>query len=572
MAIKNLDELIGKVLKDTYKIKKRLGGGGMGAIFEASHLRLSRRFAVKVLLPALTINPEALARFRQEAEITSALENRHIIEIIDFDKMSDGLQYMVMELLEGEDLAHRLEKVGVLDPNLIRSIMRQATFALAAAHESERSVIHRDLKPENIFLCRDGDSVKILDFGISKIREGAEVKKGEHSLTKASTVLGSPYYLSPEQASGDSANIDQRSDIFSLGVCLYLMLTGELPFPVQEEETMSDVLRRICVAEPLPVRDHTGCSWITPEISEVVYQALQKKPGDRFATMREFGEAFETAVIGQEEAETQVEFQLPLDGTPIPREDEPGLSTLPGIGLRNPRQVIGNTIADYMSEPFCAADTTRTETDEPPPTTDTLSVPVKPYHKTMVIIAAVAVVALVGSAILLGLGTLADEGSGQKVVRPRLPATVKVKLPAQPKPTPDAKVVVTAIKQDFRPDSKVMVAVRIPTKQVRPKVEPKRQTRPKPKVKRKVRRPKPVPVPAKKAFGSLRVATMKGSDPFGGAKVYLITRSGKRYLGTTPLRLKRVEMGTYQVEVKHGSVTKRRKVTIGAKTRIIIEF
>jgi eukaryotic-like serine/threonine-protein kinase len=189
----DVNGLIGQVLHDTYRIDRLLGEGGMGAVYAASHLRLARRFAIKMLFPAVAEHPEAMARFKREAEVTSALGHPNIVEVIDFYHMPDGTPYLVMELLEGEDLGARLLRTGRLPLDEAASILRQATSGLQAAHQL--GIIHRDLKPQNIFLCRrreGGSLVKVVDFGISK------VLGSRSSMTKTHALLGTPNYMAPE--------------------------------------------------------------------------------------------------------------------------------------------------------------------------------------------------------------------------------------------------------------------------------------------------------------------------------------------------------------------------------------
>jgi len=236
---------VGQVLAATYRLDRLLGRGGMGAVYEASHLRLSRRFAIKVLYPSLLSDAQALVRFYREAEITSQLGHPHIVEVVDFQHEEGAPPYIVMELLEGEDLTARVRRKGPLPLVQAASILRQACSALHAAHE--RGVIHRDLKPGNVFLARRGahdDYVKILDFGISKML-GAQVE-----LTTDRSVIGTPGYMAPEQATGRTASVDRRTDVFAMGALLYYMLSGSSPFAASNEPA---TLYRIVHEEPDPL-------------------------------------------------------------------------------------------------------------------------------------------------------------------------------------------------------------------------------------------------------------------------------------------------------------------------------
>jgi len=280
------DTLEGQVLHDTYLVEHLIGEGGMGAVYEASHLRLSRRLAVKVLSAKLAEFPEAMSRFRREAQITSKLGHPHIIEIIDFNETEEGAPYIIMELLEGEDLEIRLRRQSPLPLPLVGTIVAQTASALHAAHEE--GIIHRDLKPSNIYLCRQGDYtdvVKVLDFGISKM-QGAQ-----SALTRAHTVIGTPWYMSPEQARGMSAEVDLRTDIFALGSILYEMVGGRPPFVGQ---TPDAVLYQVVHEAPPSLGGLR--QGIPAELEQAVARAMAKDREDRFPGMRQFAEAVAAAL------------------------------------------------------------------------------------------------------------------------------------------------------------------------------------------------------------------------------------------------------------------------------------
>src|SRR5688500_13931959 len=219
---------VGSVVAETYQVTRLLGRGGMGSVWEANHLRLpGKRVAIKVLNTDASADPEALLRFRREAEIASRLGHPNIVEVHDFNALPDGTPYLVLEYLAGESLARRLERSNLsLDETF--SIIRQVASALAAAHRE--GIIHRDLKPPNVFLVpTDVDGVmveraKVLDFGISKIRGSTTVQ------TQDTAILGTPQYMAPEQATGNHAAVDARTDVFALGVMIYEMLSGQPAF------------------------------------------------------------------------------------------------------------------------------------------------------------------------------------------------------------------------------------------------------------------------------------------------------------------------------------------------------
>ena len=212
-----IDPLVGIVIDGRYLIESVLGEGGMGVVYLATHTALNKRFAVKVLRGEIARDEEIMRRFVREAQSSTAIGHSNIVDISDFGKLDDGTAYFVMEHLDGEPLTDRIRR-GAMPTSEVLHICAQIAAALAAAHG--RGIIHRDLKPDNIFLIRRGGDdrfVKILDFGIAKVG-GANAK-----LTRTGMIFGTPHYMSPEQAAGQS--VDSRTDIYALGVILFEMLT-----------------------------------------------------------------------------------------------------------------------------------------------------------------------------------------------------------------------------------------------------------------------------------------------------------------------------------------------------------
>jgi serine/threonine-protein kinase len=279
---------VGTVLAGTYEVTGLIGRGGMGAVWAARHLRLPKRVAVKVLLAAAQAGSEDYARFRREAEIASRLGHPHIVEVLDFNELPTGTPYLVMELLEGENLAYRLQR-GPLDLAAALELTRQIASALNAAHRQQ--VVHRDLKPENIFLCaRDldgtaGDHVKILDFGISKIW-------GSHSVhTQTSTMLGTPQYMAPEQVTGQHQLVDGRTDQFALGAIVVEMVTGR---PLFQGASIAEVVHKV-VYEPLPALA-ARAPHLPAAVVSALERALSKHPGERFPDIVAFVAALRGAL------------------------------------------------------------------------------------------------------------------------------------------------------------------------------------------------------------------------------------------------------------------------------------
>ena len=264
--------LIGQVLGDRYRIEALLGEGGMGAVFRARHLSLDRAVAVKVLKPSLSDDEQVAKRFDREALAVSKLDHPNCVQVIDFGTTPKGMKYLVMQYLEGKELR---ELTGVSLPvEQAVSIGVQVLRALEHAHK--RGLVHRDLKPENIFLVRDDDGqdmVKLVDFGIVKLLEGA----GQEKLTRMGMAFGTPTYMSPEQAAGGT--IDERTDLYAVGVLLYEMLTGAPPFDADEPGIL---LRMHILADPPPLPDT-----IPAPVAQVVSRLLAKEPGERYADAHE---------------------------------------------------------------------------------------------------------------------------------------------------------------------------------------------------------------------------------------------------------------------------------------------
>jgi serine/threonine-protein kinase len=259
----------------------------MGEIYEAEHVRLSgKRVALKVLHPLFMADQTTYVRFRMEAQIVSALGHAHIIEVSDFNELEGGQPYMVMEWLDGEDLGQRLERDGPPGPAGLARLVRQSASALQRVHEQK--IVHRDLKPGNIFLLGDpaGEPlVKLLDFGISKIKSGQHrlAPEDQPALTRDKTILGTLHYMSPEQAAGAVRAIDHTTDIFSLGVIAYLCLSERLPF---EARSLGAYILEVNKKTPTPVTDLAPD--LHADVDRVLSRAMAKKPARRYQRAETF--------------------------------------------------------------------------------------------------------------------------------------------------------------------------------------------------------------------------------------------------------------------------------------------
>jgi serine/threonine-protein kinase len=257
----------------------------MGAVYEARHNGTGRRVAVKLIAgEALAKSADIVSRFQREAMATGAIESQYIAHVTDTGvDPSSGSPYMVMELLVGEDVEQAVKRLGPLPPDVALRVGAQACLGLQRAHEA--GVIHRDIKPANLYLTRrDGGEVlvKLLDFGIAKMKAEQFNQAEGKSLTRTGTMLGSPLYMSPEQALGKKT-IDHRTDLWSLGVVLYEALTGVTPHG--DAETVGELLVRICSHPPRVVQEHAP--WVTPDVAAIVHRALALDPAARFATAAE---------------------------------------------------------------------------------------------------------------------------------------------------------------------------------------------------------------------------------------------------------------------------------------------
>jgi serine/threonine-protein kinase len=279
----------GSIVAGTYRVIRPIGAGAMGEVYEATHARLAGRYAIKVLQPQVAAHKEALERFRREAEITSSLRHPNIVHIMDFNRLPDGSPYLVMEYLEGLDLAARLHQTGPPPLEEAVVLIGQIASALAAAHS--RGVVHRDLKPHNVCLVplpgQSRSVVKVVDFGMSKIRSAAG------QLTRERAIIGTAHYMSPEQALGKVDQIDHRTDQFALAVMAYEMLTGKYAFWGENEPA---ILFQVVHQTPPPlVLAHPATPSRRNALAAVVERALDKDKEKRYGSILEFAHAFEDA-------------------------------------------------------------------------------------------------------------------------------------------------------------------------------------------------------------------------------------------------------------------------------------
>lgn len=271
---------IGDVIQGKYRIVRLIGQGGMGAVYEGVNENIARRVAIKVLHGGLAGQHGVIERFEREAQAAGRIGNDHILEVLDLGTLADGDRFMVMEYLDGETLEDRLRRLGTMTPQEICPIVRQLLVGLGAAHDV--GIIHRDLKPDNVFVLREKagqpDFVKIIDFGISKFTTlGSDLR-----MTATGAVMGTPYFMSPEQAKG-SRDADVRSDLYAVGVILFRAVTGEVPF---DAASFNELLFKIVLSET--PRASSLVPGLDPQFDSLIHRAMAREPSGRFQSTAQF--------------------------------------------------------------------------------------------------------------------------------------------------------------------------------------------------------------------------------------------------------------------------------------------
>jgi eukaryotic-like serine/threonine-protein kinase len=373
------DALLGQTIAGRYLVRKLIGHGGMGAVYEAEHLGIGKRVAIKVVDPEWAKDERVVARFAREARAMSAVESAHIVSVLDAGS-EEGRPYLVMELLRGEDLGARLRRERTLALPDAMHVAAQVLKGLARAHAA--GIVHRDLKPDNVFLLRsDTDStfVKIVDFGVSKI-ERPRNRTSPLALTGRGTVLGTPFYMCPEQAQA-SPDIDGRADLYSVGAIVFECLCGR---PPHTGETYEQVIVSICMRDAPDVRAIDPS--IPPEVASFVARALSRDRAQRPASA-------ERMLAALHEVAPEEKSRVPLD--------PPAPATLMSAGVSRPNvatRVAGSDLPlDYPVTPDTIRDAPRATV----PSTHDLAVPPKRRPPSLLITGVVAALAGVGLMLLL---------------------------------------------------------------------------------------------------------------------------------------------------------------------------
>ncbi len=326
------DKLIGQTLANRYQIEVRLGEGAMGTVYRAKHVKVGRPFAVKILHPRLLEDNKVALRFEREAELASRLHHPNVIGVVDVGETPDGLRYMVMDFAEGDDLAAILDQAP-MTPQRIVHLTRQLLEGLYHAHEA--GLIHRDFKPENVIIETDmhGSEVpRIVDFGIALLREGGDSPNGEGRLTTNGLVLGTPHYMAPEQAVADP--IDHRIDLFALGIVIYEMLCGKLPF----DGTGAEVARANLLLDPPPISKRVPYLEVDALLEAFARRLMAKKRDHRPATAKAARELLD--LIDRDRPAAAAALGVPVEAssripavtqpqTPQPRHAAQGNDTFP---------------------------------------------------------------------------------------------------------------------------------------------------------------------------------------------------------------------------------------------------
>ncbi|HEY1548653.1 MAG TPA: serine/threonine-protein kinase [Kofleriaceae bacterium] len=443
------DLLIGQTVGN-YLVTQKLGEGGMGAVYLAEHPTIGKKVALKVLHAEFSQNPEVAERFFNEAKAVNAIQHPNIVDIVDYGVLQTGprredqLVYFIMEFLAGQTLSQIIRAEAPLPPERALSIALQVADALAASHK--QMIVHRDLKPDNIILItrgREKDFVKLLDFGIAKLTNDS---RGSHR-TRTGLVLGTPAYMSPEQCEG-RANVDHRTDIYALGICLYEMLVGRVPFI---GEGYGEILVQHLTQKPV---EPSRYRMMSPHVEVVVMKALEKRPEMRYPTMDEFIRALADPV-GYVEANGGVQGflgrQLMPSSAPLPPARlTPAPLSIPGVtGVYN-SPVPGSlsapsptTLSGGAGQPVGAA---------------------PGRNKTGFIVAGVGVVvaAAIGIAVVAGSkkkttndNVATGSGSAEVVVATKPPEPPPQPPPPQPQPPPPQPAVGSAVVATVTPDAAV---------------------------------------------------------------------------------------------------------------------
>ncbi|WP_437676359.1 protein kinase domain-containing protein [Sorangium sp. So ce131] len=417
----------GKTLSGRYILGRLIGRGGMGAVYEAHDTELKRRVAVKIMNPELSHSRSAAGRFEREAKAASAIETEHIVRVLDAGVDEETRSpFLVMEYLRGEDLAQVLHRLGPLPPKVALRIVAQACVGLQKAHDA--GVLHRDVKPANLFLARreeGGLIVKVLDFGIAKIKQAHDDRRDTTGLTRSGSMLGTPRYMSPEQARAIK-EIDHRTDIWSLGIVLYHALAGRTP--TDEVEAFGDLIAALVSDLPPPVQELAP--WVPPEVAAVVDGALQYLPLARYPSASAMLEVIQP-ILGDDALSLDESMLVPLP----PSER---LTVAPKLEVRAASRPTrrgsssGETPHRWREQTTDSATAPALETDEPPRASQQAPAPRRASKKLPLLVALLIALGLGGLVTLRPITSPSTAMTGMHVAFGDLPKAPSADSAAPP--------------------------------------------------------------------------------------------------------------------------------------------
>lgn len=419
--------LPGDVIAGKYRVDRIIGVGGMGVVVSAMHVHLDERVAVKLLRPEGAGRSETTERFMREARAAVKIKSQHVARVMDVGVMSDGRPYMVMEYLEGRDLGEELERNGPMPEALAVDYVLQACDALAEAHK--RGIVHRDLKPSNLFLCKNVKPpiIKLLDFGVSKFKGNSLLPDTVPHLTAEAALIGTPYYMSPEQIR-NAKDVDERADVWALGVILYELISGRVPF---DGTSATGVLAAICGDKPKPL--HEVCATVSADVSEIVGACLAKNLEERMPNVRELVRAL--ASVAPDKASTIDER---LAGINIPSTTANSIENPLTPPISDVREPISIRSSGPMSKDEMLGATVGgvIQTNEP----------VRSRSRLFAVLAAIAVISGIVVFVLTNQSPTPPTGdhhttanSGESTTNSSTPSAV-ISGPSQEPPSPSARV------------------------------------------------------------------------------------------------------------------------------------